>query len=50
MNADHFYEHNQNHIGENLVEISKVIVAVRLIKEAAGGSLDDYILRESRRC
>lgn len=37
MNADHFYEHNQNHIAKIWYEASKIIEAVRLLKEAVGG-------------
>lgn len=43
MNADHFYEHNQNHIAKIWHEASKIIEAVRLIQKAAGGSLTEYV-------
>jgi hypothetical protein len=45
LNADRFFEHNQNHIAKIWYEASKIIEAVRLAKEAAGRSLDDYIDR-----
>lgn len=44
LNADHFYEHNQIHIARIWYEAAKIIEATRQIKEAAGGSLNDYIL------
>ena len=43
MNADHFYAENKNHIGKIWHEVVKIIEAVRLVKESAGGSLNDYI-------
>ena len=43
MNAGHFNARNDNHIAKIWYEASKIIEATRLIKEAAGGSLNDYI-------
>jgi len=42
MNADHFYAENKHHIAKVWHEAAKVIEAIRQIKEASGGSLDEY--------
>jgi quinol monooxygenase YgiN len=36
MNADHFFENNQNHIAKIWQEASKIIAAVQAIMRAAG--------------
>ena len=40
--ADHFFESGQTHIGNIWQQTAKVIASIRLIKEASGGSLNDY--------
>jgi hypothetical protein len=43
LNADHFYDRNDDHIGKIWYEASRLITALRLKKIAEGGSLDDYM-------
>ncbi|MBN9546950.1 MAG: hypothetical protein J0I19_15895 [Alphaproteobacteria bacterium] len=41
--ADRFFGDNQNHIAKVWYDTVKTISAIRMIKEAGGGSLNDYL-------
>ena len=49
MNADYFYAENKNHIAKIWHEASKIIEAARLVKEASGGSLNQYLKTKSHK-